>query len=248
MTDSSRSVVLITGGATGVGAATAVCFARMNYAVVINYSRSETEAREVAAHVHALGAVSLVIKADIGDEGEVREMIARSQREYGRLDVVVNNAATTRFIDHARLDLLTDTVWDDILNTNLKGTFYVCRAAMRLLVASGKGSIVNVTSVAGLTGGGSSIPYAASKAAIDSLTRSLARAFAPTVRVNSVAPGPIESRWLADHPEMIDKAVAVTPLKKASTPDDIAHTIVYLAVGTTMTTGQVLVVDGGRTM
>jgi len=248
MVVSTRPVALVTGSATGVGAATALRLAKLGYALVINYSRSETQAREVVAAIEALGSPVLLVRADVGVDSQVRAAIAEIDATFGRLDVLVNNAAMTHFIDHPRLDLLTDPVWDDILGTNLMGTFYVCRAAMPLLIASGKGSIVNVTSVAGLTGGGSSIPYAASKAAIDSLTRSLSRAFAPTVRVNSVAPGPIVSRWLGDHPEMIEKAVAVTPLRKASTPDDIADTIVYLAVGTSMTTGQVLVVDGGRTM
>jgi 3-oxoacyl-[acyl-carrier protein] reductase len=107
---------------------------------------------------------------------------------------------------------------------------------------------VNITSVAGLQGQGSSIPYAASKAAINCMTQSLARAFAPTVRVNAVAPGPIITRWLADRPEMIEQSLKVTPLQRASTPDDVADAVIYLATGTSMMTGQVLVVDGGRTM
>jgi 3-oxoacyl-[acyl-carrier protein] reductase len=161
--------------------------------------------------------------------------------------VLVNNAATTRFIDHTDLEALTDEVWDEILSVNLKGAFHACRAALPLLKAR-NGAIVNVSSVAGLQGTGSSVPYAASKAALNSLTRSLARAFGPAVRVNAVAPGPILTRWLADHQPMIDQFVAGAPMKRAATPEDIADVVVFLATGTTLMTGQVVVVDGGRTM
>src|SRR5207249_4780133 len=129
--------------------------------------------------------------------------------ELGGLDVLVNNAGTTHFIDHTDLDALTDEVWDDILNVNLKGTFYCCRAALPALQQR-EGCIVNVTSVAGLGGQGSSIPYAASMAALNCLTKSLARAFAPEVRVNAVAPGPILTRWLADHMDMVERSLLAT--------------------------------------
>src|SRR5205085_4616637 len=153
-----------------------------------------------------------------------------------------NNAGTTRFIAHTDLDALTDEVWDDILGVNLKGTFYCCRAALPLLRERG-GSIVNVTSVAGLQGHGSSIPYAASKAALNCMTKSLARAFAPQVRVNAVAPGPVLTRWLADHKDMVERSLQGTPLGRAATPDDIADAVVFLALGTTLMTGQVMIVD-----
>jgi 3-oxoacyl-[acyl-carrier protein] reductase len=174
-------------------------------------------------------------------------MVARCREEFGGLDVLVNNAGTTHFIDHTDLDALTDEVWDGIFAVNLKGTFYACRAAMPLLRERG-GTIVNVTSVAGLQGLGSSIPYAASKAALNCLTKSLARAFAPHVRVNAVAPGPIRTRWLEGHEDMIERSLQGTPLGRASTPDDVAEAVVFLALGGAMMTGQVVVVDGGRTM
>jgi len=161
--------------------------------------------------------------------------------------VLVNNAGTTRFIEHTDLEALTDEVWDEILGVNLKGTFYCCRAALPLLRAH-NGSVVNVTSVAGLQGIGSSIPYAASKAALNCLTKSLARAFAPAVRVNAVAPGPVLTRWLADHMDQVQRSLEITPMGRAATPDDIADTVAFLALGTTLMTGQVVVVDGGRTM
>src|SRR5207248_7992605 len=141
--------------------------------------------------------------------------------ELGGLDVLVNNAGTTRFIEHADLDALTDEVWDEILGVNLKGTFYCCRAALPLLRERG-GSIVNITSVAGMQGHGSSIPYAASKAAVNCLTKSLARAFGPKVRVNAVAPGPVLTRWLADHMDQVARSLQITPMGRAALPEDIA--------------------------
>jgi 3-oxoacyl-[acyl-carrier protein] reductase len=174
-------------------------------------------------------------------------MVARCRAELGGLDVLVNNAGTTRFIDHADLEALTAEVWDEILGVNLKGAFFCCRAALPLL-RERQGNIVNVTSVAGLQGHGSSIPYAASKAALNCVTKSLARAFAPDVRVNAVAPGPVLTRWLADHMDHVERSMQVTPMKRAATPDDIADAVAFLALGTSLVTGQVLVVDGGRTM
>src|SRR5207248_9297614 len=160
--------------------------------------------------------------------------------ELGGLDVLVNNAGTTRFIEHADLDALTDEVWDEILGVNLKGTFYCCRAALPLLRERG-GCVVNVTSVAGLQGHGSSIPYAASKAAVNCLTKSLARAFGPQVRVNAVAPAPVLTRWLADHMDQVVRAIEITPMKRAATPDGVADVGVFLALGSTLMTGTVVV-------
>jgi 3-oxoacyl-[acyl-carrier protein] reductase len=242
-----RPVALVTGAATGIGRAAAVRFAGQGMAVAVNYSRSEAEAQETLDQVRRHGVPALLCKADVGDDAAVRAMVARCRDELGGLDVLVNNAGTTRFIDHTDLEALTDQVWDDIFRVNLKGTFYACRAALPLLQANG-GAIVNVTSVAGLQGHGSSIPYAASKAALNCLTKSLARAFAPRVRVNAVAPGPVLTRWLAGHEEAVERSVRITPLGRAATPDDIADAVVFLATGNKLITGQVLVVDGGRTM
>ena len=238
---------LVTGSATGVGRAVAVALAKRGLAVAVNYSRSQKEAEETADEVRRAGVPALLCKADVSDDAAVRAMVSRCREEFGGLDVLVNNAGTTHFIDHTDLDALTDEVWNDIFSVNLKGTFYACRAAMPLL-RERNGAIVNVTSVAGLQGVGSSIPYAASKAALNCLTKSLARAFAPQVRVNAVAPGIILTRWLEGHEDMVNRSLQGTPLGRASTPDDVADAVVFLALDGAMMTGQVVVVDGGRTM
>lgn len=244
---SKGKAALVTGSATGIGRAVAVRLASQGFAVAVNYSRSQGDAEETLAQVKKYGVPALLCKANVADEGEVKALVARCKQELGGLDVVVNNAGTTHFIDHTNLAALTSEVWDDIFNVNLKGTFFCCREAMPLLQERG-GNIVNVTSVAGLQGIGSSIPYAASKAALNCMTKSLARAFAPKVRVNAVAPGPVLTRWLADHMEHVNRSLQGTPMGRAATPEDIADAVVFLATGTSLMTGQVVVVDGGRTM
>jgi 3-oxoacyl-[acyl-carrier protein] reductase len=247
MSNSANKVALITGAATGIGRAVAVDLASSGYAIAVNYSRSETEANATLAKVRETGVPAILCRCNIADDGGVREMVQMCVDELGGLDVLVNNAATTRFIAHTDLEALTDEVWNEILNVNLKGTFSCCRAALPHLRRR-KGCIVNVTSVAGLQGYGSSIPYAASKAAVNCMTQSLARAFAPDVRVNAVAPGPVLTRWVADHMDMIDQAVQATPLGRAATPGDIAEVVGFLARSASLMTGQVVVVDGGRVM
>jgi 3-oxoacyl-[acyl-carrier protein] reductase len=247
MSDTPRKVALVTGSATGIGRAAAVRFAREGLAVAVNYSRSQKDAEETLAEVQGHGVPAILCRASVADDGAVRAMVERCRAELGGLDVLVNNAGTTHFIDHTDLDSLTDTVWDDILNVNLKGTFYCCRAALPALQER-EGCIVNVTSVAGLQGHGSSIPYAASKAALNCMTKSLARAFGPAVRVNAVAPGPVLTRWLADHMDHVERSLLATPMRRAAMPEDIADAIAFLTLGSALVTGQVIVVDGGRTM
>lgn len=248
MIESSGQAALITGGGTGVGRATALQLAARGFHIAVNYSRSRDDAEQTAAAVRELGVRAIAIECNVADDAAVRQMVEACRREFGRLDVVVNNAGTTHFIPHTDLEAMSEDKWDEILAVNLKGPFFVSRAAIPLLRASGGGSIVNVASVAGLAGAGSSVAYAASKGGLITMTKSLAKAFAPDIRVNAVCPGVIISRWLDDHPEMVDAAIKITPLKRASTTDDIADVITFLACDAGMMTGQALVVDGGRTM
>ncbi len=242
-----RKVALVTGSATGAGRAIALRFAAQGLAVAINYSRSEADARETLAAAKGHGVPAILCRADVADDTAVRAMVAQVRDQLGGLDVLVNNAGTTHFIDHADLEAVTEAVWDDIFSVNVRGAFQCVRAAAPLLKER-NGSVVNVSSVAGLQGHGSSIPYAASKAALNAMTKSLARALAPHVRVNAVAPGPIKTRWLAGREEMVRQSLKLTPLGRAAEPDDIADVVAFLALGQTLMTGQVVVVDGGRTM
>lgn len=244
---STQRVALVTGSATGIGRSSAWSLADRGYDVAVNYSRSKAEAEETADGVRSRGRRVVVHRADVSDDASVRAMVAETVKALGALDVLVNNAATTYFVNHEDLEGITDKVWDDILSVNVKGTFHGCRAAMPHLKAR-RGNIVNVASVAGISGMGSSIAYAASKGAVITLTKSLARAFAPEVRVNAVAPGPVQTRWLADHQDMVEQALKVTPLQRVATPEDVAEAVVYLADVATLVTGQALVIDGGRTI
>ncbi len=250
MSDDSRPVALVTGSATGVGRACVLQFARRGYDVVVNYSRSEADARQTAGEAEELGAAAMMIRCDVADNAGVRQMITEVNDEFGRLDALVNNAATTSFIEHGNLDALTEEMWDRMLGVNLKGAFFVTRAASDLLRASGAGSVVNVSSVAAMTGSGSSIAYCATKAGLNTMTKSLARVLAPEVRVNAVCPGPINSRWIKEgNPDWdIAEMVADFPIPRASEPDDIADAVLFFSTGTTMATGQVLSIDGGQTL
>jgi len=250
MTDDIRKVALVTGSATGIGRACAAKFAEQGFHVVVNYSRSEADARETVKLVEASNVRSLLVQCDVGSDPEVREMVHNVEREFGRLDVLVNNAGTTWFIDHKNLEEMSEEKWDQILRVNLKGPFFCVRAAVPLMRKSGGGAIVSVSSVAGLSGEGSSIAYAASKGALNTMTRSLSRALGPEIRVNAVCPGPVDTRWLRAvmSPEELEKRTSHFPMKRPALPEDIADAVFYLATGTSLTTGQCLVVDGGRTM
>ena len=244
----ASKVALITGGGTGVGRATTLQLAERGYDVVVNYSRSKDDAEATAADAREKGVHAITVACDVADDNQVRAMIDRCQQEFGRLDVLVNNAGMTFFVKHTDLDEMTEERWDRILDVNLKGPFFTSRAAIPLMRSGGGGSIVNVASVAGIAGSGSSIAYAASKGGLITMTKSLAKAFAPEIRVNAVCPGPIISRWLQGHQDMVAAAIKLTPLKRASTTDDIADAVTFLACEAGMMTGQALVVDGGRTM
>ena len=248
MGDMAGKVALVTGGGTGVGRAVVLQLAARGMHVAVNYSRSRDEAEATVQVASELGVRAIAIACDVSDDAGVGEMVRQCHSELGRLDVLVNNAGTTSFVAHTDLEAMTEDKWDRILAVNLKGPFFAARAAIPLMREGGGGSIVNVASVAGVAGAGSSIAYAASKGGLITLTKSLARAFAPDIRVNAVCPGVIISRWLEDHQDMIEAAIKITPLRRASTTDDIADVVTFLACDASMMTGQALVVDGGRTM
>lgn len=250
MTQSANPVALVTGSATGVGRACVWQLADRGYDVVVNYSRSESEADETVKGAEQRGAKTLCVRCDVSDDSNVREMIDQINSAFGRLDVLVNNAATTNFIPAENLEDLTDAMWNRMLAVNLKGAFFVTRAAAELLAAGVGGSVVNVSSVAGVTGAGSSIAYCATKGGLNTMTKSFARSLAPKIRVNAVLPGPIDSRWIREgNPAWdLEEMVAGYPIPKASSPDDIADAVLSLAVDTKMATGQLLRVDGGQTL
>jgi 3-oxoacyl-[acyl-carrier protein] reductase len=241
---------IVTGGGTGVGRATALALAKLGCDVVLNYSRSRDEAERTAADVAALGVRGIAVQADVADDAACRALVDRTVRELGRLDVLVQSAGTTSFVPHGDLEKVTDADWDRILAVNLKGPFQCARAARGPMLAAGGGAIVNVSSVAGIAGIGSSIPYCASKAALNNLTLTLARALAPTIRVNAVAPGFITGRWLsgglgAGYDALKQHMEQRAPLKKVCEPEDVADAVLSFVTGSALVTGQVLVVDGG---
>ncbi len=250
MNASSRRVALVTGSATGVGRACAIRFAKLGFDVVVNYSRSETDAHETVRLVESAGARALLVQADVGSEADVVKMFTALRAEMGRLDVLVNNAATTNFIAHSDLDSMTDDKWDRILAVNLKGPFLCVKHGASLLRDGDGGAVVNISSVAGIAGLGSCIAYCASKAGLNTMTKSLARVMAPKVRVNAVCPGPIDSRWIREGNKDwdLEKMTADYPIPRPSQPDDIADAVIFFATGTSMVTGQLMVIDGGRTM
>jgi 3-oxoacyl-[acyl-carrier protein] reductase len=241
-------VALITGSATGIGRATALEFAREGADVVINYSRSEAEAKQTRDDCAALGVRALLVRANCADEDEIKEMVARTVAELGGVDVLVNNAGTTRFVPLPQIDDLGDSDWDSILQLNVKGAFYATRACVPSMRQRGEGLVVNVASIAGYTGAGSSIPYAVSKGAMITLTRSLAKALAPEIRVNAIAPGIVTTRWVAGREEHVERYAKDTPMGRAATAEDCARIVVSFAVYGTFLTGEVTIVDGGREM
>ncbi|MEY4579676.1 MAG: 3-oxoacyl-[acyl-carrier-protein] reductase FabG [Pseudomonadota bacterium] len=241
---------IVTGSSSGVGRATALRLARKGCSVLINYSSKRAEAEKVSEEVKALGVQSVVVQADVANDADCRKLADTAVKTFGRLDVLVNNAGTTRFIDWNDLDAVQTEDWDRIFGVNVRGAFQCARAARKALEASGHGAIVNVSSTASLRPFGSSIPYCASKGALNNLTLTLARTLAPKIRVNAVAPGFIAGDWLqaglgAAYEIAKKHAESKNPLQRVSEPDDIAAAILALIEGGDMVTGHILPVEGG---
>ncbi len=237
-----NKVVLVTGSSSGIGEEVVRTFAERGARVVVNSARSVAAGEAVAARTR--GAV--YIQGDIADDGVADDLIAKTLDAFGQLDVLVNNAGTTRVIPHNDLAAASVEVWREIFEVNVFGTWAVTVAAMEALRAT-HGAVVNVTSVAGLRPTGSSIPYASSKAALNHLTVLLAKVVGPEVRVNAVAPGLIDTPWTADWDAIRGFVQAVAPLKRSGTPADVADLVLALA-GSPYVTGQVVAVDGGLTI
>jgi 3-oxoacyl-[acyl-carrier protein] reductase len=238
-------IALITGGGTGIGRAIALILARSGVHIALNFSRSEKDAFKTCQEIENLGVRCLTYKADVSQDDEIRLMVSQVVADYGKLDILVNNAGITHYVEHADLEGMKEEYWDDIMGVNVKGMFFCCRAVAAELKKN-RGCIVNIASIAGLTGLGSSIAYAASKAAGISVTKSLARALAPEIRVNAVAPGIVQTRWVEGKEDHIARLAAGTPLGRVAGPEDIAEVAFSLIAHAGFVTGQTIVVDGGN--
>jgi 3-oxoacyl-[acyl-carrier protein] reductase len=244
-----RPVALITGAATGIGRAAAVALAAAGFDAAINFSRSEQAAQETASLAQAKGAKTLLFKCDVSDDTSVRKMLAAINEEFGRLDALVNNAGTTSNVKPSDFEAMTAEEWDRVFAVNVRGMFQVTRAAAPFLKAA-RGSVVNTASIVGLRPGPQPLPYAASKAAVVSLTKLLALNLAPDVRVNAVAPGWMEGDWmkrmLADrYDDLMARRAKSTPLRRCATAEDVAEVIVNLITGNRFVNGEIIVIDGG---
>lgn len=241
---------IVTGAGTGVGRETAKKLAEQGCHVLLNYSRSREGAEAAAAECAQRGVKALAVRADVSVDEDCRAMVAEAEKAFGRLDVLVNNAGFTKFVAHADLDGLEPADWQKILGINLVGPFLCTRAARRLLEAGDGGEVVMTSSVAGLVGMGSSIAYCASKAGMNNLTVTLARALAPKIRVNAIAPGFIDGEWLRSgfgdaYENIRANMIERTPLKRVATPESVADGILSILMGPDMMTGHVVPHEGG---
>jgi len=248
-------VALVTGGAGGIGGAVVRSLGKAGISgVAVNYRRSSKEAQKLAAELERSGVRALAFQADVQSDAQVRGMIEQIRGEFGRLDILVNNAGVTHWVSLGDLDGLTDKIWDEILDVNVKGAFRCARAAASML-AEHQGMVVNVSSISGVLAPPtlSSLPYGTAKAALIYLTKGLAAALAPRVRVNCVAPAFTDTPWMSEHfgaeyPQAIAKASAGFPLQRIATADEVAGAILGLITGGDFVTGQTLIVDGGLSL
>ncbi len=252
MSSLKDKVAIVTGSATGLGAAVALQLADKGCNVVINYTKSEKEAKKTLAACQAKGVEAILAQGDVGEDADCRRIVDETVKKWGRVDVLVNNAGGTKFANHAELDELNaeDFLW--IYKVNVVGAYQMIRACAPHMKEAGKGSVVNVSSIAGVTGIGSSVAYAASKGALNTMTLSLARSLAPKIRVNAVCPGFIGTRWFSDRfgqqtfEGIKRQQEASTPLGRAGTPEDIATAVVFFCgEGSDHITGETLITDAG---
>ncbi len=238
-------VVVVTGGGTGIGRAISEHFARHGARVVVNYNQSREASEETVGEIRSKGGTAVAIAADISKQDGANSLMEAAEREFGRLDYLINNAGWSQRVPHAKMDELTDEIWDRVFETNLRGAFYCVRAAVPLLKKQTGAAIVNIASVAALMGQGSSMAYAASKGGMVTLTKSLARALAPEIRVNAVLPGFVRTRFAGWPPSAFVEAEKITPLGRLATGEDVAEATLFFAAHAMSTSGETLVVDGG---
>lgn len=244
-----RLAALVTGAGTGIGRAAALALARAGYDVLINYHSSEAAANETAAEATAAGVRTLVYQCDVSDDAAVRAMVEAGRTIFGRLDVLINNAGTTTNVPPRDLEGLTVDEWDRVMAVNARSVFVVTRAAAPLLKAA-RGCVVNIASIVGLRPGPQPLPYAASKAVVVNLTKTLAAALAPEIRVNAVAPGWMEGDWMRrmlgeNYEGLMARRARYTPLQRCVTPEDVAESMMSLIQSNRFVTGEIVVVDGG---
>lgn len=246
-----NAVAVVTGGATGIGRAVATALAEADAAgVVVTYSRSRTEAEATVTELADLGATAVAEQVDVADDGQVRAMAAHVLDRFGRLDLLVNNAGATVSVPHEDLDALTDEAFHRVLDVNLLGAFRCVRAFAPAL-REARGAVVNIASISGYRAGGSSIAYGVSKAALLQLTRNLAVALGPEVRVNAVAPGTVATRWQTDlhgaesFAERAARERESVPLRRTADPEHVAQAVLGL-LGMDLVTGEALILDAGK--
>ncbi|UNK18851.1 SDR family NAD(P)-dependent oxidoreductase [Paenibacillus sp. N3/727] len=243
----TNKVALVTGGGTGIGRATSLELAKRGATVIVNYSRSQSDADETVRWINSEGGRAIAIQADVSRDEEIRTMIRTTIQHFGTVDLLVNNASITKHIPMDDLETATEEVWDELFDVNVKGMFYCARAVAPFMKKNQKGAIVNLGSIAGQTGLGSSLPYAVSKSAVHGLTKSLARALAPDIRVNCIVPGAVATRWWAGREVQMSRLAPHLPLQRISTPEDIAA-MICTALEQEAMTGQIITVDSGQTL
>lgn len=240
-------VAIVTGAGSGIGRATAIRLAAEGVKVIANYSQSEEGALEVVETIRNDGGVAIPFRADVSIEHEVQDMVIHTLMLFGKIDFLVNNASITYQIPMNELDEVTGEIWDSLFTVNVKGMFHCVKAVVPHMKRQSAGAIVNLGSVAGVNGIGSSIPYAATKSAIHTMTRSLAISLAPDIRVNCISPGAVATRWWAGNEERMHGLAGNLPLKRISTSEDIAEAILFQLTQSSIT-GQVFVIDNGQTL
>ncbi|POR29183.1 SDR family NAD(P)-dependent oxidoreductase [Paenibacillus polymyxa] len=245
--DLHQKVALVTGGGTGIGRAVCMALADRKATVVVNYSRSKNDAEETVRMILEKGGRAIALQADVSRDQEVRIMVDQIVQQFGTIDILVNNASITHHIPMDDLEAATEEVWDDLFDVNVKGMFYCARAVAPFMKRSKQGAVVNLGSIAGQTGLGSSLPYAVSKAAVHGLTKSLARALAPDIRVNCIVPGAVATRWWAGREEQMKQLFPHLLLQHISTPEDIAS-MICSALEQEAMTGQIITIDSGQTL